>query len=261
MGVAILVPGFSFATAAIILGIYGRILEGVRGVISFSISKEDILFLFFIFFGILLSLSLLSLVIAAILEDALFRALLYSFFSGICLGSFHSIKRGFGKLSKTHFLYIFLGAFFFSLFKIFLIFNIFKPGLFISGVFASFFSFFPGISGSLILAAFGKYREVIFLFSSPLPFGIAEFFLGVFVGIYLFFKLIVPLLNKYLQYVLLFSLGLVICSSISIWPFFKNFYLCSVPYIVFDKIGFFSIICFIFGWLLFSNKNKEISCI
>lgn len=235
IGVANIIPGVSGGTLAITLGIYEKLI----GIIShfFKNVKENIKFLLPIGIGAVLSILILSKVIAFSLENYPFPTTLL--FIGLILGGlpmlFSKIKKG-PKKGRLSNLLIFLITF--SIVTIFgfmntgnAMVNLFKVNivgyilLFLVGMIAAATMVIPGISGSFMLMLLGYYKPIVNTISDLasfknildnflilLPFGI-----GVLVGIVLIAKLIELLLEKFPIKTYYGIIGFVIASIITIF--------------------------------------------
>lgn len=235
IGVANIVPGVSGGTLAITLGIYEKLI----GIIShfFKNVKENIKFLLPIGIGAVLSILILSKVIAFSLENYPFPTTLL--FIGLILGGlpmlFSKIKKG-QKKGRLSNLLIFLITF-----SIVTIFGFMNTGnamvnlsnvdivgyilLFLVGMIAAATMVIPGISGSFMLMLLGYYKPIVNTISDLasfknildnililLPFGI-----GILVGIVLIAKLIELLLEKFPTKTYYGIIGFVISSIITIF--------------------------------------------
>lgn len=235
IGVANIIPGVSGGTLAITLGIYEKLI----GIIShfFKNVKENIKFLLPIGIGAVLSILILSKVIAFSLENYPFPTTLL--FIGLILGGlpmlFSKIKKG-QKKGRLSNLLIFLITF-----SIVTIFGFMNTGnamvnlsnvdivgyilLFLVGMIAAATMVIPGISGSFMLMLLGYYKPIVNTISDLasfknildnililLPFGI-----GILVGIVLIAKLIELLLEKFPTKTYYGIIGFVISSIITIF--------------------------------------------
>ena len=235
IGVANIIPGVSGGTLAITLGIYEKLI----GIIShfFKNVKENIKFLLPIGIGAVLSILILSKIIAFSLDNYPLPTTL--FFIGLILGGlpmlFSKIKKGTkkGRLSNI--------VIFLITFSIVTVFGFINTGnamvnlsnldfmeyvlLFLVGMVAAATMVIPGISGSFMLMLLGYYIPIINTISDLaslnnildnililLPFGI-----GILVGIVLIAKLIELLLEKFPIKTYYGIIGFVIASIITIF--------------------------------------------
>lgn len=235
IGVANIIPGVSGGTLAITLGIYEKLI----GIIShfFKNVKENIKFLLPIGIGAVLSILVLSKVIAFSLENYPFPTTLL--FIGLILGGipmlFAKIKKGPKKGRITNLL-IFLITF-----SIVTIFGFMNTGnamvnlsnidfigyisLFLVGMIAAASMVIPGISGSFMLMLLGYYKPIIDTISDLASFNnildniliLLPFGIGILVGIVLIAKLIELLLEKFPIKTYYGIIGFVLASIITIF--------------------------------------------
>lgn len=278
IGVANVIPGFSGGTMAVLLKIYDLFVYAFANVFNdfINVVKKC----WSLFLGILIGILFALVVIVKLLEVIPFITVM--FFVGLILGSIPQIykKSKEGKIKTRDIISLIIAILIIVLlplvnenaatninynFGLYII-------LFFMGVISASSMVIPGVSGSLVLMAFGYYTFVmttikdylinIFNFSLEsywgMFFSLLFFGLGCIVGVIFISKLITILTNKYPKTVYFTILGLLLASPFSIIYSTCNEYVIKldVPTVV------FSIISLILGAGLvllgeyLSNKNK-----
>ncbi|RMD66580.1 DUF368 domain-containing protein [Candidatus Pacearchaeota archaeon] len=245
MGVCDIIPGISGGTIAFITGIYTKLIDNIKLLVSVVLlafarltgprsqrralaqefKKIDFPFLISLALGIALGVALFSQVILFLLTS--YPALTMSFFVGLILASSKTI---FEHIEKHHTKNVA-----FSLFGLavgvalaFLAPREINPSfayLFFSAVAASSALLLPGISGSFILLVLGVYPAFLRYLHSPLSFlpQLFVFSLGFALGIALISRVISHLLHKDKSKTLYTLLGLVVGSlSVPIGTALRN---------------------------------------
>lgn len=225
VGIAVLVPGASGGTMAIILGIYDDLLHSIGS--FFENWKKHFLFLLQVGLGGLTGLLVFSGVLTAALKNFPFETK-FLFMGVICGGIPVLYKKSTeGKVDIKNLIFIIIG------FVIVILLSkdpastetLANPEgissfflLFIAGIVMAIALVLPGISGSLMLYIMGLYhitmsaietRNITFL----IPLG-----LGVVVGTLASTRIIEALLKKYPTKMYLLILGFVAGSLISVFP-------------------------------------------
>lgn len=185
MGICDLIPGISGGTIAFITGIYGRLINAVRG-FSFEtfrtrdFKKLDLGFLIVLFLGIAFAILLGSRIVKFLLEDYFVFTL--AFFIGLILGSskiiFNHIKN-----HKTNNMLFGLFGLVVGIVLSFLVPLEVSPSLgyvFFGGFVGISAMFLPGISGAFILLIMGLYEFIIGVLHEP--FGNVEYLFVFLVG-------------------------------------------------------------------------------
>ena len=278
IGVANVIPGFSGGTMAVLLKIYDLFVYAFANVFNdfINVVKKC----WSLFLGILIGILFALVVIVKLLEVIPFITVM--FFVGLILGSIPQIykKSKEGKIKNRDIISLIIAILIIVLlplvnenaatninynFGLYII-------LFFMGVISASSMVIPGVSGSLVLMAFGYYTFVmttikdylinIFNFSLVsywgMFFSLLFFGLGCIVGVIFIAKLITILTNKYPKTVYFTILGLLLASPFSIIYSTCNEYVIklNLPTVV------FSIISLILGAGLvllgeyLSNKNK-----
>lgn len=259
LGVSNIIPGVSAGTMAVVIGIYGKLIDSISGI--FKNFKNNFRFLFFIGIGVLGGVIFFSNIIKKLLDR--YPSQMNYLFMGLIIGGvgvlFREIK--IYKSKKSDYVY-FLITFLILVVMKFLYVNDganiiseinFKNlvYLFLSGFIAAGAMVIPGVSGSFILILFGMYNSIISALSNfniiiLFPFGV-----GVLVGIIVMIKVIEFFIKKFKVRTYMAIIGLVIGSVFSIFPGFE-----------FSIIGISYIAMFLFGFLIsfyipkLNSKNK-----
>ena len=230
MGVVDLIPGISGGTLALITGIYGRLVNGIRcfdvkafklvlsGKILDFIRYVDGIFLLCLGLGIIVSIFSFARAVDYMLDNQ--PLLLFSFFSGVIAASSIVIIRKIRQWPLSNYFSILLGV----------IVALLLSGLneyttpntsvyvFLVGIIGGGAMLLPGISGSFILLLVGKYSYMINAVKELDLAVLFVFGLGYFVGVLSFAKLLNWVLKRHFQISLLFLTGLMLGSFNKIWP-------------------------------------------
>lgn len=281
IGIANVIPGFSGGTMAVLLKIYDLFVYAFANI--FDDFKNVVKKCWSLFIGILAGVLLALVTIVKLLEVIPFITIM--FFVGLILGSIPFIYKNAkqGKLKVADIVGMVLAIAIMVIlpfiqtnnaetmdtnFWIYII-------MFLMGAICSSAMVIPGVSGSLVLMAFGYYaffmntmkEFLVNIFNFSINgywsnfFILVSFVLGCVLGLVFISKLIIKLTNKYPKTVYFTILGLLLASPFSIIYSTLDEYIISfnVPTII------FSIISFALGVLLvllgehFSKKiNKEV---
>lgn len=232
MGISDLIPGVSGGTIAVILGIYDRLLEAISGFFSRG-WKQHIGFLIPLVAGMGAAILGLSKVMDYLLQNH-YQPTQF-FFLGLVIGVLPQLFRQADikhKFSSLHYIALVISAIlvasmaFFrpegsaGLITDFTLTNI--SGLFFAGWLASMAMLLPGISGSFILLLLGVYPTAIHALSEmnlPLIIIIGA---GVIIGFIVSSKVIRVLLQRYHYITFAIIIGLVLGSSIIVFPGFPT---------------------------------------
>ena len=239
IGCADLVPGVSGSTLALLLGIYGRILEILyacdrsalkmllRGEIRALFLRLQGRFILVLGAGMMTSLFGLAKVIRFIKTNE--PVLFWSFFLGLMMAVIYVVARAVpwrrsrrGMIFSLLILGLMVGLWV----------SLQLPGLsngsenmwmlFISGGLAVSAMLLPGISGSFVLLWLGKYElliEALDNFEWDLLF---VFSLGGWMGLWIFWRFISLLWRRYAAYVLAVVMGLMLGGLPRFWPWQKE---------------------------------------
>ncbi|MDQ0254252.1 putative membrane protein [Evansella vedderi] len=231
MGITELIPGVSSGTIAVILGIYDQLITAINGLFSKEWRKH-LLFLIPLGLGMVIAIGAFLHLIKFLLDN--FREPTHFFFLGLIIGVLPlllrqaNVKHTFGT---GHYMALLLAAVFVGLLD-------FLPertdgviesltmgntlGLFLSGWLASMSMLLPGISGSLVFLILGVYETAITaLITLNLPI-IAVIGAGVILGFAISSKVIKYLLRNYHYMTYAVIIGLVLGSTVIIYPGFSS---------------------------------------
>lgn len=235
MAITDMVPGVSGSTIAIVLGFYQKLLTSIKNIefkalFKFKFKKFiksfDFIFLIPLLFGMIFSFLVFSKLFSFFLSHESFREVFFSFFLGAVFLCIYSLLKEI-KISFYKIILMLIGVFFSIAISYFNAAEIkalnSEIKLIISGFIAIFAMLLPGISGSLILVMFGVYPIVINALSNILNFESLKILtflaIGIFFGFLIFPKIILHFLKKYYSLVLSFLIGLMIGSTLALWPF------------------------------------------
>ncbi len=211
IGIAMIIPGVSGGTLAVLLNIYDKLIESISNL--FKDFKNSLSFLFPLLLGAAVALIAAYFPIKYALEYAPLPTVLL--FVGLMIGSLPQLLKqarvhGFNKLNIISFiipLAVVIGICFIpSMGEVDLSASMTAGEyilLFIMGLFASCALVVPGISGSMLLMIFGYYYPVLATFSNlTSAFGhsllvIAVFAIGIVLGFFTIAKLMKLLLSRF----------------------------------------------------------------
>ncbi|ADU29763.1 DUF368 domain-containing protein [Evansella cellulosilytica] len=232
MGITELVPGVSSGTIAVMLGIYDRLIAAINGITTKD-WKRHLLFLIPLGAGMALALVGFSNIIKLLLTH--FEEPTRFFFLGLIIGVVPlliSQSRAKETFKTNHYFAIIIAAILVGLMS-------FLPEnhqiiesltlgdaivLFFAGWIASMFMLLPGISGSLVLLVLGAHTTAInalATFNLPILIVIG---LGVLLGFFICSKLIKFLLKNYHYMTYAVIIGLVIGSTVVVYPGISSTY-------------------------------------
>ncbi len=237
MGAANVIPGVSGGTIAFITGIYQRLIDALK---SFDIqairlllvfdfktfaAKTDIRFLFWLFFGV--AVSILSL--AKVLEWSFinYESLTLAFFFGLILASIIGVGRQIETWNVPVLVSFVAGC---AIAASIAFLPPAQPNgnllyIILCGVVAVCSMILPGLSGSYILLLMGNYILVLQAVSS-FDFGILmPLLIGCAVGLVLFSRLLSYLFARFKDQTVALLTGFVAGSLLIIWPWKKTEYL------------------------------------
>jgi putative membrane protein len=233
MGAADVVPGVSGGTMALILGIYQRLLEAIRGFdvqllrliasrrLRAAADHVDIVFLIYLGAGILGAILFFTRVVSLpqLLRD--YPEQIYALFFGLIVGSIVVLVRDQGAMRASELASLAAGTLLGLLVVNAVPFEtpVETWFIFLSGALAICAMILPGISGSFILLLLRKYEYVFdaighFDFSVIVPFA-----LGAATGLAVFSRLLVWLLRHYYRLTLAAIVGMLVASLWVLWPF------------------------------------------
>lgn len=208
IGIGKILPGVSGSLMAISMNIYAQLLESIST--FFKNIEKNIKFLLPILLGVFTSIIFFSKILNYLIKKYYFPVLLL--FIGLILGSISVNQVSFKhkKISKS---LTFTLSFILVILIERLTFNITLPDNFftnfILGIIETLSTIIPGISGTAIYMAIGKYETVIKSFASPfnnIPFFI-PFIIGMIMSLLIISKLLTNLLKKHEELFFTSSLG------------------------------------------------------
>ena len=281
IGIANVIPGFSGGTMAVLLKIYDLFVYAFANI--FNDFKNVVKKCWSLFIGILAGILVALITIVKLLEVIPFITIM--FFVGLILGSIPSIyknaKQGKLKIADIIGLVLAIAVMVILLFiqtnnaetldTNFWIYII----MFLMGAICSSAMVIPGVSGSLVLMAFGYYaffmntmkEFLINIFNFSLDnywsnfFLLVSFALGCVLGLVFISKLIIKLTDKYPKTVYFTILGLLLASPFSIIYSTLGEYIITfdIPTIIFSIISCILGVSVVLAGEYFSNKmNKKL---
>lgn len=237
IGIANVIPGFSGGTMAVILKIYERIIGGFND--FFKLPLKTLKDLVFVLLGIIVGIVIAIFTITKLLS--VFPIPTSLFFVGLIIGSIPNLFITYKEQGKTKFIDI---VFLIIAVAIIVILPLLNGGnvtniqinvwlvilMFILGAICAGAMILPGVSGSLVLMAFGYYLflmdHISIVFKSILTFTfdnslnsfivVLSFGLGAIVGIVGISKILKKLFNKYPKIIYALILGLLVASPFAI---------------------------------------------
>lgn len=237
IGIANVIPGFSGGTMAVILKIYERIIGGFSD--FFKHPLKTLKDLVFVLLGIIVGIVIAIFTITKLLS--VFPIPTSLFFVGLIIGSIPNLFITYKEQGKTKFIDI---VFLIIAVAIIVILPLLNGGnvtniqinvwlvilMFILGAICAGAMILPGVSGSLVLMAFGYYLflmdHISIVFKSILTFTfdnslnsfivVLSFGLGAIVGIVGISKILKKLFNKYPKIIYALILGLLVASPFAI---------------------------------------------
>lgn len=232
MGMADLVPGVSGGTMAFILGIYERLMQALKSLnadalyhfitFKWKLVKEGVDFrtLFGVGSGILLAFFVFTQIIALVAWVEAYKAQFYGFFFGLVFATVilfltqHNTSKFWRLVSLLIGTAAGLTLISLELAEL----PDSKLYIFLSGIVAICAMLLPGISGSYILLMLGKYELILNALTYHHWPILGVFAAGMFVGMLMFVRVLMWLLNKYRGTILMFITGLIAGTLPQLWP-------------------------------------------
>jgi putative membrane protein len=238
IGVANLVPGVSGGTMAFVLGIYGKLIEALGGlVLDRAKRKAHFIFLLLVFAGAALGILIFARIFHVLLATPLLAQPTYFFFAGLIIGFlpfFLKIHHDM-KLTAKRLATLLIGMFLLILFSLigdqaeitqfpeagsgaldaFKVASINWPyGLWL--LFCGFITagsmIVPGFSGAALLISLGEYQNILYFVNEILLVPLTFFVVGALPGIFIFARIVSYLLKNHPASTFYFILGLVLAS-------------------------------------------------
>jgi putative membrane protein len=238
MGSADIIPGVSGGTMALILGIYERLLKAIRSFdkdwiadvlhlrFTAALSRNDLLFLFPLGFGIIAAILFFTRVVPLPTLILTHPELVYGLFFGLIVASVVILLGEVDRYGFREFLVTAVGIA--VGFAVVTLVPVDTPTaswfIFLCGFVAISAMLLPGISGSFILLILGKYAYIINALGTFDLAVIVAFCAGALSGLIVFSRAIVWLLDRYHKTTLLVIKGILIGSLWLIWPFQDRVY-------------------------------------
>ena len=248
MGIADIVPGVSGGTIAIITGIYEELLKTING-LDFKILNElkkgnikkiwknyNLNFLFFLGFGILSSIIILSHFILIILND--YPVALWSLFLGLISSSIIFLFKSTTKLNFNSSKFLIPSQIYFLITGLFIALyvqtlsagntDINSIYLFFCGMISITAMLLPGVSGAYILVLLGAYETMLITLkeisqlNSDYFMNFISFVLGALLSVKLFSKLLTWSYENHKDNTLFCLIGFMIGSLPTLWPWKYN---------------------------------------
>ncbi|MDA3031882.1 MAG: DUF368 domain-containing protein [Actinomycetota bacterium] len=241
MGAADIVPGVSGGTVALVLGIYGRLINniriGARGLkelltgditaLKATLGEIEWVWLLSLLAGILVAVAALSSVLERLLDDE--PITMSGLFFGLVLGTVYVAYRMLDRVDATA-----IGIIAGVGVSLFLLLGLKSdtvvdqnaaevvtrsPLIFLLvGAIAICAMILPGISGSFLLVMMGMYTEVLGAVNDRDFVSLGAFIVGAVVGLALFSTLLSWLLEHYRNWVIAAMIGLMLGSMRVLWP-------------------------------------------
>ena len=248
MGIADIVPGVSGGTIAIITGVYEELLKTING-LDFKILNElkkgnikkiwknyNLNFLFFLGFGILSSIIILSHFILIILND--YPVALWSLFLGLISSSIIFLFKSTTKLNFNSSKFLIPSQIYFLITGLFIALyvqtlsagntDINSIYLFFCGMISITAMLLPGVSGAYILVLLGAYETMLITLkeisqlNSDYFMNFISFVMGALLSVKLFSKLLTWSYENHKDNTLFCLIGFMIGSLPTLWPWKYN---------------------------------------
>lgn len=258
IGIAILIPGVSGGTMAIILDVYDDIIESISNLFN-NLIKNTVT-LFEISIGIIIGIIVVSSFLYNLIIN--YGMEMQYLFIGAIVGGLPTLinkTNEFRKVIKKDYVYFLIGFFITQLMTI-------KPStiislttngnlmsiilLFIAGIILAVALILPGISGSFMLLVLGLYDTTLNAINNHVLIFLMPLIIGILVGTFLTSKIINICLHRHSTPTYMLILGFVLGSLLSIFPGFPIGYQWITLPIIF-MIGFIPI------YILGKNKLAE----
>jgi|TARA_B110000459_G_scaffold197278_1_gene240460 putative membrane protein len=241
MGAADIVPGVSGGTVALVLGIYGRLINNIRigarglkelltgdiAALKATLGKIEWIWIVSLLTGILVAVAALSSVLERLLDDE--PVTMSGLFFGLVLGTIYVAYRMLDRVDTTA-----IGIIVGVGISLFLLLGLKSdtvvddnaaevvtksPLIFLLvGAIAICAMILPGISGSFLLVMMGMYTEVLGAVNDRDFVSLGAFIVGAVLGLALFSTLLSWLLEHYRTWVIAAMVGLMLGSMRVLWP-------------------------------------------
>ncbi len=172
VGIANIIPGVSGGTIALITGIFVRLINAIKSLISVRIKllfsgkfkefakQTDLYFLIAVFSGVIIAIVLLAKIFGFLFDN--YPVYIWSYFFGLVLASIYFVGKRVDRWTISVILFLILGT------AIAVVLSFFNPAtqnegvfyLFLCGIVAVCSMILPGLSGSFVLILMGNYQLV-----------------------------------------------------------------------------------------------------
>lgn len=244
------IPGVSGGTAALITGIFERLIHSVR---SFNIAslkllfslkfrrfviETDLIFLMAVITGIAASIFSLAKLLALLFND--YPVYIWSFFFGLILASIYFVGKTIEKFNLYTIVFLIIGIGI-SVIVCFLNPAVENPGIhyiILCGILAIIGLIVPGLSFSFILILTGNYQLIMIRSVNELHFNVlVPFIIGILIGLPVFSNALSWVYKKYKHSVIALLTGFISGSLLMLWPWKKEKYLTIEDVEVFKASG------------------------
>ncbi len=226
IGVLSILPGASGGVAAVVFGIYERLVNDLANI--FNTIRTDFRFLFFIGGGLALGMGVTAFGLDWLMTNLEVPAMF--FFTGLIVGQFPDVFKMTQEEGKKSSVWNYLALVAGILITVLLVFagNFGTTGseadmtrnvsmyllLIFTGLIIAASKIAPGVSGSAILLAMGLYKPLISAFTSFDLVVILFFGIGLIIGIFLFAKIVSWALGAYRRSTYFLIFGLTVGSTL-----------------------------------------------
>lgn len=231
VGVANIIPGVSGGTIALIIGIFERLINAIKGFDIKAVrllftgkwkafaEKTDFYFLLSLFVGIALAIITLARLFDYLFRD--YHVYIWSYFFGLVLASIYFVAK---TIDRWNFIVVLL----FALGTAFAVFvSLINPAaensnfwyLFLCGIVAICSMILPGLSGSFVLILMGNYELVAIQAINHREFSILfPVALGAIIGLIAFSHLLSWVFKRYKNQTIAVLAGFILGSLNVLWP-------------------------------------------
>ena len=234
IGAANVIPGVSGGTIALITGIFERLIDSLKSfnlkafklLLKFKFKEfakhTDLLFLFIVFFGALVSIFTLARLLGYLFDN--FPVYVWAYFFGLILASVYFVGKTVDKYNLSVILSFIVGT------AIAVWISFMNPAtendaffyLILCGMVAIVSMILPGLSGSFILILMGNYQLVMIQSVNELNFSVLfPVAIGIIIGLPAFSNVLSWVYKKYKNETIASLTGFILGSLFILWPW-KN---------------------------------------
>lgn len=238
MGSADMIPGISGGTIALIFGFYSRLIHAIcsfdsiwlKAICTFNLKviwqRPDWSFLLLLGAGLITAVIIFTKVIPLPFFLQTYPIIVYGLLFGLINGAVVRLLLQIKLQSFKEWRFVIAGV---ALGHLLLsVIPMQTPDanwfIFLSGILSISAMLLPGISGTLILLLLKKYSYILEAVGNFNLVVILPFLLGIIVGVIIFSRILAWLLQHWKQQTLAFSIGLLISSLWTLWPFQERIY-------------------------------------